>query len=72
MYTKYKQDIKCPFCGKTMILDDIGYNFDGNEDQYYVCDNHDVTATVRIRYKKAVIIKIYKGGQLFSINGREV
>ena len=31
--------MKCKYCGKEMSLDDVDYNFKGNKDNYWVCDN---------------------------------
>lgn len=45
----------CPICGKEMYLDDIDYNFDGNQDNYFVC-NYDcpTSAFQKVRYGKVV------------------
>jgi ssDNA-binding Zn-finger/Zn-ribbon topoisomerase 1 len=60
-YTKDKPI--CPICGQPMNLDDIDYNFDGNQDNYWVCNNENcnngriyfnVSAFQKVRYGKVV------------------
>ncbi|MBQ7977928.1 MAG: hypothetical protein IJ301_05025 [Clostridia bacterium] len=44
---------KCPKCGKAMELDDIDYNFKGNQDEYWICDDKCcMSAFVKVRYGK--------------------
>ena len=31
--------MKCKYCNSEMRLDDVDYNFKGNKDNYWVCDN---------------------------------
>lgn len=42
----------CPICGKVMELDDIDYNFKGNQDEVYCCYDCNTTAYVKVRYSK--------------------
>ena len=54
---KYNQkaiihDIKCPVCGKHMVVDDVDYKFAGNEDIYFICEEHYTSKILRIRYGK--------------------
>ena len=43
---------KCPICGKEMKSYDIDYNFDGNQDEYYDCENCHHSFEYHIRYHK--------------------
>lgn len=40
----------CKFCNSQMRLDDVDFNFKGNKDNYWVCDNCNATAFEKIRY----------------------
>lgn len=42
----------CKNCTLEMRLDDVDFNFKGNKDNYYVCDNCNVTCIEKIRYGK--------------------
>ena len=42
----------CPRCGHEMYLDDVDYNFDGNQDNYYACPNCKLSSIEKVRYKK--------------------
>lgn len=55
----YAVGIKCPCCNKEMYLDDVAYTFDGNQNEYYICENCDYSAFVRVRHGK-VISKEYR------------
>ena len=44
----------CKFCNSEMRLDDVVYNFKGNTDNYWVCDNCNATAFEKIRYNKNI------------------
>lgn len=37
-----------------MILDDIDYNFEGNEDRYYLCPKCHSYLIVKVRYRKII------------------
>lgn len=52
--TLLKEKPKCKFCGKEMFLDDVDYNFKGNQDEYWSCiDNHcNYYIIARIRFGK--------------------
>lgn len=49
--------MKCKFCNHEMRLDDIDYNFKGNQDNYYHCDNCNGSAFEKIRYNKQVYLE---------------
>lgn len=51
MESKYTKGMKCYYCGKEMELDDIDYNFKGNQDDYLICDCG-VSCIVKVRYGK--------------------
>lgn len=43
----------CPKCDKEMEIDDIDYNFDGCQDEYWKCnDTCQCMAIVKVRYGK--------------------
>lgn len=45
----------CKFCKLAMMkIDDIDYNFDGNQDEYLYCPNCNATLFVKVRYKKCI------------------
>lgn len=49
--------MKCKYCDNQMRLDDVDFNFKGNKDNYWVCDNCNASALEEIRYGKIVRIK---------------
>lgn len=49
--------MNCKFCNKKMRLDDVDYNFKGNQDNYYVCDNCESSAFEKIRYNKSIYVQ---------------
>lgn len=46
----------CKFCKCAMRLDDVDYNFKGNKDNYWVCDNCCASAFEKIRYGKSIYV----------------
>ena len=50
----------CKYCGKEMNLDDVDYNFKGNQDNYWLCDNCHASAFEKIRYGKSVKVDFQK------------
>ena len=55
-----KKAIICKYCGKEMRLDDVDYNFKGNQDNYWLCDNCNASAFEKIRYGESVKVEFYK------------
>lgn len=53
--------MKCKFCNCEMRLDDVDYNFSGNQDNYYKCDNCGASAFEKIRYHKSIYIDFIEG-----------
>lgn len=49
--------MKCKFCESEMRLDDTDFNFKGNKDNYWACDNCEATALEKIRYGKSVSVE---------------
>ena len=49
--------MKCKFCNSEMRLDDVDYNFKGNKDNYWKCDNCNASAYEKIRYNKSIFIE---------------
>lgn len=52
--------IKCKYCNNEMRLDDVDFNFKGNKDNYYVCDNCNARAFEKIRYGKSISVEFEK------------
>lgn len=46
--------IKCPHCGKEMKLDDIDFNFKGNQNEYWTCPHCHFSAIAKIRYGRYI------------------
>ena len=44
----------CKYCKSEMRLDDVDFNFKGNKDNYFICDNCNALALEKIRYGKSV------------------
>ena len=51
---RYTQDIACKYCGKLMTLDDIDYNFEGNQNNYWTCFDCKSSCFEKIRYGKSI------------------
>lgn len=51
MISKYTKSMKCKYCGNEMELDDVDYNFKGNQDDYLICDCG-ASCVVKVRYDK--------------------
>lgn len=49
--------MKCKFCEAEMRLDDVDFNFKGNKDNYWVCDNCQSYAFEKIRYGKSISVE---------------
>lgn len=47
----------CEFCGSEMRLDDCDFNFVGNKDNYWNCDNCGAFALEKIRYGKSISVR---------------
>ena len=47
----------CINCGSEMRIDDVGYNFKGNKDNYFVCDKCNCCCVEKIRYGKTVEVE---------------
>lgn len=50
----YKPIPKCIYCHNEMIIDDIDYNFKGNQDEYFYCTCGSALFR-KIRYGKPLI-----------------
>ena len=62
-YTKDKP--VCPICGKQLVIDDIDFRFQGNQDNYWSCKTCDFIGTIQeIRYGKPT-----KKPLLFLVDG---
>lgn len=44
----------CKYCKTEMILDDCDFNFNGNKDNYWVCNNCGAFTWEKIRYGKSI------------------
>ena len=56
----YTKEVICKYCGEKMALDDVDYNFKGNQDNYWLCDNCHASAIEKIRYGKSVKVDFYR------------
>ena len=48
--------MECKYCKVEMRLDDVDFNFKGNKDNYFICDNCKASALEKIRYGKTVSV----------------
>ena len=53
----------CHFCGSEMILDDCDYNFKGNKDNYWYCENCEAFTFEKIRYGRSIYKEYHKKGE---------
>lgn len=42
--------MKCRKCGNEMLLDDVDFNFKGNKDNYWICENCGSSCMEQIRF----------------------
>lgn len=57
-----KHSNRCKYCGKVDLdLDDIDFNFYGNQDEFWKCYICGATLYVKVRYKKACKL-VWKSG----------
>lgn len=55
--------MKCKYCGNEMKIDDVDFNFKGNQDNYWSCDNCEASAIEKIRYGKSTSVNWEKGDE---------
>lgn len=70
MKSYLKEKPKCLKCNCDMILDDVDYNFEGNQDEYWICpkglenpEKCQNSVFVKIRYGKVAKFEFSKGDQ---------
>lgn len=58
-YCKDNQCPHCPQCKFIMDLDDVDYNFKGNQNEYWCCPNYDcdISAFVKVRYGRVISVE---------------
>lgn len=56
MFT-YQGKLKCNKCNEQMYLEDVDYNFKGNQDEYWQCNNCGNSCFIKVRYGKVCKIK---------------
>ena len=56
--TYLKEKPKCKYCGKEMFLDDVDYNFKGNQDEYWMCESEDCDFVRENEYQYSLVAKI--------------
>lgn len=54
MVNHYMPIPQCLFCCKEMLIDDIDYNFDGCQDEYWLCPNCNSSLFRKVRYRKVL------------------
>lgn len=59
--TYLKQKPVCKTCGKEMILDDVDYDFEGKQDEYWLCETCFDSVFVKVRYGKVCKAEYSKG-----------
>lgn len=52
LYAKIYYGKKCKKCGNEIIVDDIDYNFKGNQNEYLICEHCKLAIFVKVRYEK--------------------
>lgn len=55
--------MKCKYCGNEMKLDDVDFNFKGNKDNYWLCEQCGSSAIEKIRYGKSMNVEVKKGNE---------
>lgn len=50
----YGKGVVCPICWNEMVLDDVDYNFEGNQNEYWICNKCDSSGYVKVRYGKPI------------------
>lgn len=53
--------MKCKYCKTEMELDDVDFNFKGNKNNYFYCENCNASALEKIRYGKTVCVSFKPG-----------
>lgn len=49
--------MECIKCKKEMRLDDVDFNFKGNKDNYWICDDCKTSCIEKIRYGKQIKVE---------------
>ena len=44
----------CKHCNKEMFLDDVDFNFKGNQDEYWLCEKCGDSVFAKVRYGKVI------------------
>ncbi len=52
---------KCKYCNNYLVLDDIDYDFEGKQDEYWECDKCGASMRVKVKYSKVYGIAWFKG-----------
>lgn len=60
LYLKNSGRAICPVCKKELIKDDLNFNFPGNQDEYYLCENVacNISAFCKVRYARILSYEI--------------
>lgn len=54
---------KCPNCKINFLIDDVDFNFKGNENDYCYCEKCGLNALIKVRFGKVWKIEYYKEGE---------
>lgn len=46
--------MECKYCKSEMRLDDVDFNYKGNKDNYFICDNCNASALEKVRQGETV------------------
>ena len=68
-------DFKCKYCNANMLLDDVDFNFKGNQDNYWQCENDNCLASCfeKIRYGNSIVTTVLMAifGELLEIDWQD-
>lgn len=65
-YYKHYFNGKCKNCDKEMNVDDIGYYFEGCQDEFWICPHCDTTVYIKVRYNH-ICKSVWHKSELYSI-----
>lgn len=46
--------MKCKKCNCEMLLDDVDFNFEGNQDNYWLCEKCEIGCIEKIRFGRSI------------------
>lgn len=58
----YLKEPKCIYCKHELEIDDIECNFEGCQDEWWICPHCGASLRVKVRYNK-VVAKLFEKGE---------